>query len=155
VVAILSINARFDRPFCDRRPDRRKRSVAQTVRVLTVPLHKTPLLPLFERVPAVVWRSLAAAHIVGSVLAPIEAVAARGVRVHLIFGDHEWGLGALGTRGGKHFDALANHPFVTLLEVAGLDHSMFDPSARARVADLLRDLLEDDRRLVRLAPNPV
>ncbi len=140
---VVSVNGRFDRPFTDRRRDRGRRAAGQTNRLLAVPLHKTPLLPLFEKVPTFVWRALDRLHIVASPTVAIERVVARGVRVVLVFGSDEWGLRALRIRGGRRFARLVEHPLVSVEVVDGLDHSMFDLEAQARARALIRARLVD------------
>lgn len=122
---IVSINGPFERPYADRRADRRKRAADPTNRLFSIPLSKTPLFPFFDRVPTAVWKLLAALRVVGSPSVPIAEAARRGVHSQLIFGDSEWGLHALQRRDGRRFRRLCQTSEVDLVRVPGLDHSMF------------------------------
>jgi pimeloyl-ACP methyl ester carboxylesterase len=141
IEALVCINGRYDKPFNDRRRDRPHRAAGQTNRFLKPPLNKGPLLPFFQRVPTWIWRLLARLHLVASPTLAIEKGLERNVRVFLIFGEGEWGLRALRRRGGRRFNEVTKSPLTTLVEVPGLDHSMFDPTGRARVKELVRTYL--------------
>jgi pimeloyl-ACP methyl ester carboxylesterase len=136
--ALVCINGRYDKPFNDRRRDRPHRAAGQTNRFLKPPLNKSPLLPFFQKVPTWIWWLLGRLHLVARPTDAIEKGLERNVRVFLIFGEEEWGLRALRRRGGKRFNEVLESPLTALVEVPGLDHSMFDPSGRARVKALVR-----------------
>jgi pimeloyl-ACP methyl ester carboxylesterase len=140
---LVCINGRYDKPFHDRRNDRSRRAAGQTNRLLSIPLNKTPLLPFFEKVPTWIWRSLDRLHLVASPTIAFEKVLARGVRVFMVFGTGEWGLGALRQRGGRRFNEITQNPLATLVEVPGLDHSMFDITRRDTVKAHVRGYLTD------------
>jgi pimeloyl-ACP methyl ester carboxylesterase len=128
---IISINGRFDRPFHDRRRDRPERAARSTARVAAIPLHKAPLVPVFERLPAWFWSLCDRLHIVALPTHAITRfVKRRPSRLVLVFGPNELGLRTLRHRAGQEFDALLNTAAVTLVEVDALDHSMFDLDAR-------------------------
>ncbi|MEO7369674.1 MAG: hypothetical protein ABIZ69_02350, partial [Ilumatobacteraceae bacterium] len=121
-------------PFHDRRRDRPDRAARQTARVAAIPLHKTPLVPIFERVPAWFWSVCDRLHIVALPTHAISRfVERRPSRLVLIFGPNELGLRSLRHRAGRLFDRLVSTPGVTLVEVDTLDHSMFDLGARELV----------------------
>src|SRR5262249_36317709 len=141
--ALVCINGRYDKPFNDRRRDRRHRAAGQTNRFLRPPLNKSPLLSFFQKVPTWIWWLLARLHLVASPTLAIEKGLERDVQVFLIFGEQEWGLRALRRRGGNRFNEVTKSPLMTLVEVPGLDHSMFDPSGRVRVKELVRNYLSD------------
>ena len=137
IEAIVSINGRFDAVFSDPRADRHHRAAGYTNPLLGTPLRKTPLLPSFEKVPFWVWEGLARAGLVASPVQALEAVRSKGVRTALVFGPQEWGLRALRRRGGKRFSAIQEDPMTTVVEISGLDHSMFDPRPRTEVVDFM------------------
>jgi pimeloyl-ACP methyl ester carboxylesterase len=134
---IVSINGRFDKPYADRRADRRKRAADPTNRLLSIPLSKTPLFPYFDGVPTAFWKLLAASRLVASPSVAIAEAARRGVHSQLIFGDSEWGLHALQRRDGSRFQRLCRMPEVELVLVPGLDHSMFAAGMSAVVERLI------------------
>ncbi len=142
IEAVVSINGRFDAVFSDRRADRRRRAGGYTNPLLGTPLRKTPLLPSFEKVPFWVWEGLARTGLVASPVQALEAVLTRGVRVAMVFGPDEWGLRSLRQRGGKRFRKIQEDPMTTVVEISGLDHSMFDPGSRAEVMGFLLRYLE-------------
>jgi pimeloyl-ACP methyl ester carboxylesterase len=143
IEALMCINGRYDKPFNDRRRDRPHRAAGQTNRLLRPPLNKTPLQPFFEKIPTWIWWLLGRLHLVALPTIAIEKGLDRNVQVLLIFGDEEWGLRALRRRGGNRFNEVTKSPLMTLAEVPGLDHSMFDPSGRARVKELVRTYVSD------------
>ena len=142
IEAIVSINGRFDAVFSDRRADRHRRAGGYTSPVLGTPLRKTPLLPYFEKVPFWAWASLARAGLVASPVQALETALGQGVRVAMVFGPDEWGLRALRQRGGKRFRKIQENPMTTVVEIPGLDHSMFDPTSRTEVMGFLLRYLE-------------
>ena len=117
------------------------RAAGQTNRLLKPSLNKTPLQPLFHKVPTWIWWVLARLHLIALPTLAIEKGLERDVHIFLIFGDDEWGLRALRRRGGRRFNEVTKSPLTTLVEVPGLDHSMFDPSGRARVKEHVRTYL--------------
>ncbi len=137
VGTVVAINGRFDKPFTDRRHHRGKRASGQTQRLIAIPLSKTPLLGRLERMPEFLWRALDRLHLVASPSVAIERVVEANKRVLMVFGDDEWGLGALQTRSGRRFGALLQHGAVTQTLIAGLDHSMFAASARSHALDVV------------------
>lgn len=140
---LLGINGRFDKPFVDSRGDRRLRASAQTTRLLALPLTKSPLFPLFDAVPTWVWRSLDRLHLVAAPTRVIERLLKRGgTRIVMLFGTEELGLRALRRRGGRRFNRLLFDPSLTLVEVPGLDHSMFNAAAREAVERQLLAMLQ-------------
>jgi pimeloyl-ACP methyl ester carboxylesterase len=145
IEALVCINGRYDKPFTDRRRDRPHRAAGQTNRFLKPPLNKSPLLPFFQKVPSWIWSLLGRLHLVAVPTVALEKGLERNVHIFLIFGEREWGLRALRRRGGRRFNEVAKSPFTTLVEVPGLDHSMFDPSGRARVKALVRSYFADLR----------
>jgi pimeloyl-ACP methyl ester carboxylesterase len=150
--AVMSINGGFITQFNDRRRDRSRRAAGQTLRPLRIPLHKTPLQPVFAKIPTWVWQGLDRTHLVASPVTALERAVTRGVRILLVFGPDEYGLTALRVRGGRRFDALLADPLVTLTLVPGLEHSMFDREGRCAVQAIACDYLE---RLDGPAPLPV
>lgn len=142
VDAVIAINPRFDRAWVDPRRDRHVRAAGPTNRLLAVPLRKTPLFGLFERVPTTVWSLLDRLHLVASPSVALRQVHGSDSRLLLIFGPRELGLRALRRR-ASDFDALLADPGISMVEVPGLDHSMFDPSARANTFEVVRSYLEN------------
>jgi hypothetical protein len=139
---LIGVNGRFDKPFAESRHDMKARAAGRTARIVAVPLTKAPLFPLFDAVPTWVWRLLAAARICASPTRVVESVLRRGgIRVVMVFGTDEWGLKALRRRGGRRFERVLRDPGVSLIEVRGLDHSMFDAGARALVQTTVLDVL--------------
>jgi pimeloyl-ACP methyl ester carboxylesterase len=139
---LLGINGRFDKPFTDARRDRRYRAGRQSSRLLSIPLTKAPLFPVFDAIPTWIWRSLDRLHVIAAPTHMIERVLKRGgVRIVLLFGPDEWGLKALRRRGGKRFRRLVHDPAVRIIEVSGLDHSMFNAVARSQVESHLLEIL--------------
>ena len=137
IEAIVSINGRFDAVFSGPRADRHHRAAGYTNPLLGTPLRKTPLLTSFEKVPFWVWEGLARTGLVASPVQALETVLDQGVRVATIFGPQEWGLRALRRRGGKRFRKIEENPMTTVVEISGLDHSMFDPRPRTEVVDFM------------------
>ncbi len=137
---IVSINARFDKPHHDD-AQRSARAGGQTNRLLAIPLSKTPLLAMINRIPAPIWRVLDSVHLVPLPTRAIERVVARGTRVTLLFGADEWGLRALTARAPKRLARLEASPLVTLDVIPELDHSMFAPLGRDLMEDRIRSLL--------------
>lgn len=131
VDAVIAINPRLDKPY--RRVDRGARAGDTTNDLLSVPLSKSRLFPLFRFVPASAWRGLAALRLVGSPEKALERTLDRGTRITLVFGPDEWGLVALQRRSPRQWSELLKSPSLRLLELPQLDHSMFSPAARAAV----------------------
>ncbi len=139
---IISINGRFDRPFHDARHERNERAARQTIRLAQIPLHKTRLFPLFERVPGKIWSLLDRLHLVALPTHALRRYLARpSGQMLLIFGREELGLGVLQHRDGREFDRIVNDPRVQLTVIDHLDHSMFDPTARQRVFEVVTSYL--------------
>ncbi len=136
---VVSINARFDKPHHDD-VHRSARAGAQTNRLLAIPLSKTPLLAMVNRIPAPIWRVLDMVRLVPLPTRAIERVVAGGTRVTLLFGPDEWGLRALRARAPKRLARLEASPLVTLEVVPELDHSMFAPLGRDLMEDRIRAL---------------
>ena len=153
ITAVVSINARFDRPSTGSRRAVRWGATGRTSRLLAVPLSKTPLRPWFERLPRWVWSVLAVLHLVAPVTLPLRQVHERGVRALLVFGEDEWGWRALHTRvGRRERRALLDERAVSVVVVPGLDHSMFTLDRRPTVYAAVRSFLAqtlDPGRLAR------
>jgi alpha-beta hydrolase superfamily lysophospholipase len=140
---LFGINGRFDKPFTDSRHDRQSRAARQTSRLFAIPLGKAPLFRLFDAVPTWIWRCLDRLHLVAAPTHVLDRVLARGaIRIVMLFGPDEWGLKALRRRGGKRFLRVVHDPAVRVIEVPGLDHSMFDSAARREVEAHLLELLQ-------------
>ncbi|MEP7055857.1 MAG: hypothetical protein ABI912_11480 [Actinomycetota bacterium] len=139
---LLAINGAFHKPFTGGRRERLQRAAGPTARLLAFPMRKAPLWPFFDAVPTWLWRSLDGMRLAASPARIIEMVLRRGrVEVVLLFGESEWGLKALRRRGGRRFARVLDDAAVSLIEVPGLDHSMFDPAARMRVESTLLEIL--------------
>lgn len=138
--AIVGINGRFDMPWTDPRPARGLRAAGQSNRLVAIPLHKSPLLPLFARVPRFVWWLLDKLHLHASPSRALHLATRSKARSLLIFGPGEWGLDALRRRTGD-FDDLMADEHLDMVEVEGLDHSMFNLRGRSRAFEVVREFL--------------
>lgn len=138
---VVSINPRLDSPYAYRW--RRLPGPARKLRdLIDLPLTKSPLFPLFDRVPTVVWTLLRRVRIIGNAAALPMAAMRRSTPSLMVLGDKEWGLAALRRRTPKDLETLRRSDQVRLEVVPGLDHSMFNLVAR----DEVRSLVETELR---------
>ena len=148
VDVVVSINGRFDKAWTHSRADRHLRAAGRTSRVFALPLGKTPLFPVFQKVPHPVWRALAGLHLVAAPTRAFRSVRHHRARLLLVFGAHELGIAALEARDVTGWRATKASDQVTVTVVEGLDHSMFEVSGRDRVYDVVHGYLRDDQRLL-------
>ena len=60
-----------------------------------------------------------------------------------MFGDKEYATVALRHRSGPEFARLEQDPRIDVIEIRGLDHSMFDLKARSEVFDAVAPYLRE------------
>ena len=138
---IVSINPELHLPFSYYRTDLRRGYHRLLPRIVAVPLYKTPLFELLDRVPAWIWGLLDRLHLVRTpARLPMMAVTA-DVPTLMIFGEGEWGLRGLRRRDPRRLAILEASPKLTIEVLGGLDHSMFDLDARGRVHDVVQNWL--------------
>jgi alpha/beta superfamily hydrolase len=144
--AIVSINPGLHSPVCYYRTDLRHSYHRVLPRLFAVPLHKTPLFELLDRIPTWVWRILDKTRLVRTpTLLPKVAVNAQ-VPALLIFGQDEWGLRALRKRDPGETRNLLAAPTLTMEVFDSLDHSMFDLEARRQVEEIVEKWLHKELR---------
>lgn len=142
VDALVTVNGRFDKPWSDAgRRGGNRRAAGRTPSWLAVPLSKSPLFPAFDRVPTWTWWLLARLRLVASPAVSLRQRGRHDVRLLMVFGTDEWGLRALRRRAPREFAKQCASSRVELEVLSGLDHSMFDLTARARVFDTVCEFL--------------
>lgn len=143
ITDIVSINARFDKPFRDRRADRSSRASGQTSWPLSVVLSKSPLYPYIDRTPAWIWRVAARLRLVAAPSVALRQVLHFRPSTHilLLFSRGERGRAALMTRSAREFTAILDDARVEMIDLDSTDHSMFDLRMRRRVLDIVRHRL--------------
>jgi alpha-beta hydrolase superfamily lysophospholipase len=138
IEVIMGINGRFDTPFHDKRPDRKRRAARQTVALAAFPLSKTRLLPTIERLPHWLWSLLDRLHLVALPTHPLRSYRKGSGSTLLVFGSEELGLRALRRRAGREFDDILSDDRMKLCVIPQLDHSMFNLDARTTVFETIR-----------------
>lgn len=137
LTTVVAINAPFESSWVHYRTDLGRRHLPWPQRLAGYPLDKTPLKPALTHLPVWVWSLLDRLHLVRSPLRLIRQACDRGVRVVLLCGRDDWGLTALRTRYPRGLAVLQAEGRLEVIELGGLDHSMFAPGAREAVFAVL------------------
>jgi len=109
---------------------------------LTYPMRKDKARRVLHHIPAWLWKGLDALWIYPLPARFLRRVADRGIRLHLVFGDHDKGIVDIQCRGSDGVERLVSEHRIGLEIVEDMDHSMFNHSSRSRVLATLHRSLE-------------